>query len=310
MNQIDCHNIRARILGKFSDLTEVRRLDSHECLVRLPFWDGSGDPIELSVYVDEEHATIDDAGVISGLLYSLDQQSEDTPAFKLLENLQRTHGFEIDFNEGLVRLSVSNQDLYEGIAELAKVVLAIQTAVPHMRTFRRHTGSLGPRLKSKIARRYQELKILNLVQRSFHVSGAAEQNWAVDFHWLAQSNGSRHAVNVVAADLSIAEPFEKAHKIAALSVDTAQDRRGPEGDKLRVVMETPVGNARSVDAAEFIRFHSDALSYEVFDLGKPDEHSKFYSTSVSELTSEAGADWREFILDGSSGIGRWGRHNG
>ena len=295
---MDCRKLRERILSRFGDLTEVRLLNSHECLVRLPFWDGTGDPIELSVYMDGERATIDDAGAISGLLFSLGQHNEGTPAFKLLENLVRTHGLEIDFDEGLVKLSVADRDLYEGIAELAKVILAIHTTVPHIRVSPRRTGSLGPRLRSKIAHRYQELNILDLVQRSYHLSGAAEQSWPVDFHWLVRSNGHSHAVNVVAADLSVAEPFEKAHKIAALSVDTARDREGPGGDKLRVVMERPVGNARSVDAADFIRFHSNGLAYEVFDLGNQDEQSEFYRMSVGNSQIRLGPIGKSLYLVG------------
>ena len=127
---MDYQRLEASIQGGFSYWTKVIPLDSGECLVRLPFWDGEGDPIELTVSVEAGCATIDDAGSIAGMLFSLGQDDQDTQAFKLLKDLERTHGLEIDFDEGLVRVSVEESKLYDGIAEMAKVVLAMHTVVP------------------------------------------------------------------------------------------------------------------------------------------------------------------------------------
>ena len=127
---MDFQRLEESIQGGFSDWTKVISLDSGECLVRLPFWDGDGDPIELTVAVEAGRATIDDAGSIAGLLFSLGQDDQDAPAFRLLEDLKRTHGLEIDFDEGLVRASVEESNLYDGIAEMTKVVLAMHTVAP------------------------------------------------------------------------------------------------------------------------------------------------------------------------------------
>ncbi len=127
---MDYQQLEESIQGELSDWTKVIPLDSGECLVRLPFWDGDGDPIELTVAVELGHATIDDAGSIAGLLFSLGQDDQDAPAFRLLEDLKRTHGLEIDFDEGLVRVSVEESNLYDGIAEMTKVVLAMHTVAP------------------------------------------------------------------------------------------------------------------------------------------------------------------------------------
>ena len=88
-------------------LPRVTSLDSGECLVRLPFWDGEGDPIELTVAVEGGRAVINDTGSIAGLLFSLGQDHQGTPAFKLLENLAKAHNLEINFDDGLVQLSIS-----------------------------------------------------------------------------------------------------------------------------------------------------------------------------------------------------------
>ena len=269
-------------------------LDSGECLVQLPFWDGEGDPIELTVAVSSGRATIDDAGSVAGLLFSLAQDDQATPAFKLLDDLQRTHKFEIDFDDGLVKLSVSEDNLYDGVAEMTKVVLAMNTVVPHIRVAPRRVGSYGPRLRSKIIRQYRQLKILDLVERSYPLAGATVSDWPVDFHWSVGSNGNSYAVNVVAADLAVLDPAAKAHKIAALSVDTHELHQSGH-DRLRVVIESQYDNAQSLNAIEFLRFHSDALDYRVFDFRQRDEYSEFFTLSVEELAENVSEPWGDFL---------------
>lgn len=294
MNKMNCPVIEAKIRDGFSEWTRILPLDIDECLVRLPFWDGGGDPVDLTVRLQAGRATIDDGGSIAGLLFSLDQDTQGTPAFKLVEDLGRTHGLEVDFNEGVVRLSVTEDDLYEGIAEMAKVVLALHTVVPHVRTTPRRVASFGPRLRSKIARRYRDLNILNMVQRSYRLDGATVSAWPVDFRWSVGSNGHSYAVNVVTADLGVAEPIAKAHKIVALSVDT-HTRNSSNSDQLRVVFESQYDNALADEASKFLRFHSDELHYDVFDLSERTESSKFFDMSVEEITRNVDEPWHRLM---------------
>ena len=269
-------------------------LGSGECMVRLPFWDGAGDPIELTVTVSSGRATIDDAGSVAGLLFSLGQDDQASPAFKLLDDLQRTHKFEIDFDDGLVRLSVAEDNLYDGVAEMTKVVLAMNTVVPHIRVAPRRIGSFGPRLRSRISRRYRELKILDMVERSYPLEGATVPDWPVDFHWSVGTNGNSYAVNVVAADLAVSDPSLKAHKIAALSVDTREHHQSRD-DQLRVVIESQDGNSQSREARDFLRFHSDALRYRVFDFRQRSEYADFFTLSVEELMRDSSEQWEDFM---------------
>ena len=294
MNKMNCQTILENIRSGFSDWTQVIPLDSGECLVRLPFWDGAGDPVQLIVATEEGRATIDDAGSIAGLLFSLGQDEHRTPAFKLLEDLGRAHGLEIDFDEGLVRVSLSEGDLYDGVTEMAKVVLAMHTVVPHIRVSQRRLGSFGPRLKSRVARKYRELEILDLLERSYPLAGATVSDWPIDFHWSVGRNGSSYDVNVVTADLRVAEPLEKAQKIAMLSVDTREQHQ-PGIGLLRVVIESQEDNDQALKAQEFLRYHSDELAFRVFDLRSQDESSEFYSSSVRELTTDIPGSWAELL---------------
>lgn len=293
---MDCKNLRERLLAGFGNWTEVRPLDSGECLVYLPFWDGSGDPITLGVSTDGRTAKIDDAGAIAACLFSLGQHEENTSAFKLVESLQHAHGLDLDFGEGVASLSVGEQDIYDGVAEMTKVILSVLTVVPHIRVARRNPRSLGPRLRSKIAREYRQMKVLDLVERHHRLDGAKVQGWPIDFHWSFGHNGRSQTVNVVAADLGVAEPLQKAERIIAMSLDTRKPR-SLGSDQLRIVFESDIGNIASAEAGEFLRFHGNDLSYDVFDLGNADESLNFFNMSVDELMGQADERWTSEMVN-------------
>ena len=125
------------ILHNFTDQTHVRPVNQHNSIVRLPFHDTQGDPVEISVHIDGDLATICDAGSTAGLLFYLGQHEQGHPAFTLLQKLAQTHRLEIDFDQGLVSLTVERRNIHEGIAEgiaeLARIIITVQTAAPHLR---------------------------------------------------------------------------------------------------------------------------------------------------------------------------------
>ena len=208
-------------------------------VVRLPYRDGMGDPLELTFSHSEEGVTIDDSGSIAGLLFSLGQHTQGTPAVKLLTDLVRTHGLEIDYDEGLIKANVENGLLFETFIELAKVLLTVHTAAPHITVHARRSASTGgPRLKSKIRNEYRKWQILEYVESDSLVDGEVKRGWPVDFHWIVGSNGSSRHVDVVTTDLNVVEPFERAQRVAAFSVDT-QGRHSGQG--LRVIIESKPG---------------------------------------------------------------------
>ena len=289
---MNCEKTLELIRNKLGDGTQLRQFTDSECLIRLPFWDNYGDPIEISVSTDGTRTTIDDAGAISGLLFSLGQHTQDAPAYKLLKSLERAHGLEVDFNEGLLKVSVQDQDLYDGVAELTKVVIALTTVTPHIRVTPRRMRPLGgKRLRSKIREEYQSRGIFELVEPDYTVAGATIPDWHADFRWsISTTENSQSNVYVIATDLNVAEPLPKAQRITAFSLDT--NLRHPE-DGIRVVMDTSENNVQSTEAAKFLRYHSTGLRYRVFDFGYEPERSEFLDTSVEEILGDAGAAWRD-----------------
>ena len=288
-----CEEIEEIVRKELGESIRVSAFTDQACLIRLPFWDNYGDPIEMTVASDGSQTIIDDGGAIAALLFSLGQHTSDTPMYKLLRNLEQTHGFELDFNEGLIRISVPDRDIYDGIAELTKIVLSLHTVAPHIRVAPRRIRPLGGRrLKTRIREGYRSLGIFELVETDSELDGATIR-WPVDFHWsVGIEEEESYNVYVLATDLNVAEPLQRAQSITAFSMDALPTRHQ---DGLRIVMEAPKDNVLATEAARFLRHHSQHLQYKVFDFGLESERSDFFDISEVELLGDAGAPWRKLM---------------
>ena len=130
---MEIKELKQHVMTTFTELTQVRPTDNGSVILRLPFFDNDGDPIELFVHTNENSAVINDGGAVAGLLFSLGQHHDDSPAFALLKDIAGAHRLAIDFDEGLISLTVDQKDLYQAITEMAKAVITIQTTAPFLR---------------------------------------------------------------------------------------------------------------------------------------------------------------------------------
>jgi len=110
-------------------------------LIRIPFYDFAGDPIELFIYERGGQYIVEDAGSVSGRMFAMGQDATDTPAFQLLMSLAKAYGIQVDLNTGIMRLTSPN--LSEILHDMIKVVLSLITALPHMRIIPRRSASIS-----------------------------------------------------------------------------------------------------------------------------------------------------------------------
>ena len=146
----NCESIQAVIREHVREQIQVRSFDKDTCILQTPFYDHSGDPIEMAVSVRGNVVFLDDTGTIAGHLFSLGQDTTNTPAFKLLESLVRAYGLELDHDEEVVKHTVPLDNLFEGVMDLGKVILTVVTAMPFMRVQPRQDGMHGQQVRTKI----------------------------------------------------------------------------------------------------------------------------------------------------------------
>jgi hypothetical protein len=242
--------------------------------------------------------TLDDGGIIAGNLYSLGQQSTDSPAFKLLSNLSKAYDFEIDFDRGIVVFNTSGMEVVDRVMDLLKVIITVTTALPFIRVSPNRPIIGGQRLRTRIKNAYSEQQILNLVEPNLKLLGASVDSWPIDFHWQIKTPEQSKDVYIVALDLQVEEPLQKAERVAGLALDT----RSTIGENfLRIVIDKsyirdPAVDSAASTAARFLMVHKGTLRYDLYDFGEEDQRRHFVGQSVNELMGDMGREWREMWL--------------
>ena len=98
----------------------------------VPHGDQRGDPLLFSIRCEDGMVTMDDGGAIAGLLFSMDQDTEGTPAFDLLASLAERHSMLLDYDEGFVKRVCTLDEVSEVLPMFTRVVLTALTASPHV----------------------------------------------------------------------------------------------------------------------------------------------------------------------------------
>lgn len=285
----NCDVLLRLMREQLEDALRVRSLDRGGCVLQIPFCDQAGDPLRLLVRLEGNRYIVEDAGTIAGHLFSLGQHTQDTPAYKLLHELIKAHEFEIDLNEGRVGTIVQEYELIDRVLDLAKVIITIVTATPHMRVRAHRLRRVGSRVRAKIRQNYTEMRILHLVEPYYELSGTAVETWPIDFHWRVQQDNRMRDIYILAVDLDVAEPLQKVNYLTALAVDV---KSMLNESSLRVVADAHGQNSEAAIAMRFLQQHRRVLGYALFDFGNDSERNRFLEQSVDEILSEQGTEWR------------------
>ena len=293
LKHLDLDALDEIIAQHWASQVSAIRLGESECALRIPFSDGLGDPITLSVSQDDGGIHIDDAGTVAGALFSLGQHTADSPAFKLLQALAHSYALQIDQIEGVISCQMAPEEFLDALSDFAKVVLTLLTASPHLARTARRTRRTGPRLKKRIVDGWKEKHVSEFVVERTQVPGHTVKQWPADFHWRRSHELEGSNVFVLAADLKVNDPLDRAQRVSALALDTRGER---QGDNLRVVIDTEGAEPEGRTAAEFIRHHGQELAYEVYDFGQADERGHFLDQTADELLSDGAREWRSTLL--------------
>ena len=286
-----CEELKRQVQQFLMDGVTARLTKDNGCLLQIPFRDSDGDPIRIAVYHSGNSIVLNDVGAISGNLFTLGQHTQDTPAFKLLRNLEKAYGLKLDFDNGRVTVTVTKDEMYDALMDFSKVILTMLTAIPHVRVEPHRLKPLGQRLRVRIRTQYKQANILELVEHDYSLPGETVENWPVDFHWWIRRNGSMEHVYVVAVDLDVREALMKASKVTTLALDA---RRSLTDDKLRIVLDSHGGDSNATIATSLMKKHSEKLQYQVYDFGQDDDRQIFIKQSIDEITGEMGESWRDF----------------
>ena len=116
--------------------TKVQETTDGGLIVSLALWDSMGDPVTVTVYYGTQGTweKMDDAGSVAGYLFSAMQDTEESPGYQLAMALSKSHRVQPDYEEGTLVLRNNGESLHHAVMTMAKMILTINTALPHLKT--------------------------------------------------------------------------------------------------------------------------------------------------------------------------------
>lgn len=277
MNQEDIlHLFRSQM----TENLEVLPLNSGY-LVRLPFRDPLGDPIEILITTDADGIILDDLGHTASLMFHMCQHREGSLGHLLTRNLTDAYAVTMDYNQGLLTQKLSMNDDPSHVLDFIKVLISAQTVIPELQRRKRERRG-GRRLDARLRSEIPHLSLQDYVQRQGEVLGRHE-SWIVNYRYVYRAVDDPVNVLIVTADLRGKEPRRKAEHVLTLASDVldVDERR-----LLRVVYDLESNGSRDAAsrAASMIAAYQEKIGYRAYDFGNSDQRAGLISVTQQELS--------------------------
>jgi hypothetical protein len=249
--------------------------------VVLPFSDYAGDPVEILVDLHDNCVSVNDLGHVAGILFTLDQHTEHTPAHQLVKNLAETYHITMDYDQGVLRQDIDIQNGTEDIFNFFKVLIALQTVIPELRQ-QKKKGIGRSRLAVRLGKEIKPLKLPHhSIQKQVEIPGK-HLNWVINYKYPLKRGEDWIDVLVVATDLGFKDPLAKAEHVITLATDLSELNGRKD---LRIVYEVQDNEIYSDAwrAAGLIEGSKDKLNYKVYNFANQKQHGDLLSLTVQEL---------------------------
>lgn len=250
-------------------------------LVRLPFSDCMGDPIEMSVIPAPGGLILDDLGHTAGLLFDLAQHGEDAPGHLLIKNLAEAYGLTMDYDCGILSQRVSLVTDSSKILDFVKVLVSVQTTMSEMQR-RKRAGRREKRLRTRLGQEIQLLLLPKHVQRDVEVAGKHE-TWVIDYKYIHRKGEEAVDILIVTTDLRLREPRQKAEHVLTLAIDILEMQRKPD---LRVVYDIDGNGTASAAqrAADLIVDYQHRIGYRAYNYTDSEQKANLRALTLQELS--------------------------
>lgn len=266
--------LQSSLTGK----TEVIPLNGAYKII-FPFTDYMNDTVEIYASLEDDLIHLSDMGHTAGLLFSLGQHAEDTPAHQLVKNLSRAYNINVNYDRGILSQNIPVTDDMSGMLDFVKVVLSLQTAIPELRQYK-VTKSRRSRLATRLAKDVQQLSMPTYVERQVEVSGK-HLKWVINYKY-AQRKPEDVDILLVAADLGLRDPRIKVEHVLTMALDLMElDYRYD----LRVVYETngSRNDSPAQAAAQLIEDSQPRLNYKAYNYGDLNKKGEWMNLTLQEL---------------------------
>lgn len=287
-------HLKAVIDRQFSEWMKVslHRVDNGEkvCRVILPLWESSGDVVTVYVTERDGQTVIDDGGHISGLLFEsglggLRKQDRD-----LVERLLSDSGLKKNPDTGVVHVETAEAGLRYWLIELGRVIALVPELIPV--TSPTWSKTSPSRTRGRTAREVRNRLVHSgfskAISPSQKVRGVSTRFHTMDLSYSTPlsplalgETGFMRTVHVMAVDLDVAKPLEKADRSIGIANDLvwATDEDGV----IDVTMVYSFGREEGVDepASRLLATAGERSSFNSYSWDDIEEQNRFL-TSVGQ----------------------------
>ena len=242
--------LKSTIDQQFSEWMKVSRHQASDAgevyRVILPLWEPSGDVVALYITLEGDRVEIDDGGHISGLLFESGRDGVRKQSRALTNRLLSDSGLSREPDTGIVRVQTTESGLRYWLMEMGRVIALLPALLPDSPGSRTQIGSGRSRGRTAYGMRTRLIdegfsKVINQPRK---VRGVSDRVHTVDLSYPAAisrvGSGSmalEGTVHVMAIDLDVSKPLEKADR----SIAIANDLLWGAGDDAGVVVKLVYG---------------------------------------------------------------------
>ena len=216
------------------------------------------------------------------MLFELNEHTEEALGHLLTKRLADSYGFIMNYNEGVISGQISVTESVERLLDFIKVVTSIETVLPFVSKARKRIEG-RKRLSARLGREISQLRLPLRVEKQASVEGKHEI-WDITYKYVRKEDSSD--ILVLAADLGLKEPKERAAHIITLASDVLdpalcrQFRR-----ELRVVYSSNGnGSEATRRASSIIEDYQNRIGYKAFNYADPKAKSDFKSLTIQDLS--------------------------
>ena len=289
-------HLKAVIDRQFSEWMKVslHQVDDGEkaCRVTLPLWESSGDVVTVYVTERDGQTVIDDGGHISGLLFESGLSGPRKQDRDLVERLLLDSGLKKNPDTGVVHVETTVAGLRYWMIELGRVIALVPELIPVASPTWSKIGS--SRTRGRTAREVRNRlvhsgfsKVINLSQK---VRGVSNRIHTMDLSYSAPPSplalgetGFMRTVHVMAVDLDVSKPLEKADRSIGIANDLIWATE--EDGVIEVTMVYSFGKEEGVDepAARLLATAGERSSFSSYSWDDIEGQNRFLTSVGQDL---------------------------
>ena len=297
---MNCESLKAIIDGQFSDWMTVKphkMADGGEaCRVTMPLLEPNGDVID--VYLTEKNGRfwVNDGGHISGLLFELSYENRSQEHLSALERQLYYTGMKRDQTTGVVYVEADENGLRYWMTEMAQLIAVLPHLLPKRSSNPRSLDSEknpaflpeSPRIVWEVSKKLSEAGFGGAIQLNMTVPGHTGIRRRVEFAYTAQQSDFQmeRAVYILAFDLNVKNPIEKASRKLAVASDLAWSTAGYNywTADVRLVYSLKMGAWDDVPEARLLAAAGEKSEINSYWWDSPGQQGRFMDDVSKDLS--------------------------